>query len=67
MFFMRIRNQRRMRDRRSWAMRPGGWVTEQKTEQKDAYPLDVEVNDRASFAEPQVRAPAPSHTRQRSL
>ncbi|KAG8678102.1 hypothetical protein FRC09_020117 [Ceratobasidium sp. 395] len=37
MFFMRIRNRRRMRDRRSWAMRPGGWVTEQK----DAYPLDV--------------------------
>ncbi|KAG9102550.1 hypothetical protein FRC07_010214 [Ceratobasidium sp. 392] len=63
MFFMRIRNQRRIRNRRSWAMRPGGWVTEQK----EAYPLDVEVNDRAPFAEPQVPAPAPSHTRQRSM
>ncbi|KAG8744613.1 hypothetical protein FRC10_009838 [Ceratobasidium sp. 414] len=36
MFFMRVRNQRRMRNRRSWAVRPGGWISEQKS----AYPLD---------------------------
>jgi len=63
MFFMRVRNQRRMRDRRSWAVRPGGWISEQK----NAYSLDPEIKGHASFTEPQVLAPVPSHTRQRSL
>ncbi|KAG9084339.1 hypothetical protein FRC06_004117 [Ceratobasidium sp. 370] len=63
MFFMRVRNQRRMRDRRSWAMRPGGWVSEQK----NVDPLDPEIKDHTPFTEPQIPAPVPSHTRQRSL
>ncbi|QRV74241.1 hypothetical protein RhiJN_02255 [Ceratobasidium sp. AG-Ba] len=63
MFFMRVRNQRRMRQRRSWTQRHTGWTTEPK----DAYPLDPEINTRASFAEPQVPAPALSHTRERSM
>ncbi|CUA68867.1 hypothetical protein RSOLAG22IIIB_08114 [Rhizoctonia solani] len=67
MFLMRIRAQRRMRNNRSWAMRPGGWVDESK----QAYPMDLETNNsiRESypFPEPQVPAPAPTHTRQRSL
>lgn len=32
MFIMRVRAQRRARNRRSWAMRPGGWVTDQKND-----------------------------------
>ncbi|CAE7138445.1 unnamed protein product [Rhizoctonia solani] len=66
MFLMRIRAQRRMRNKRSWAIRPGGWVDESK----QGYPMDPEVNSGRSsypFPEPQVTAPAPSHTRQRSL
>ncbi|KAG8748816.1 hypothetical protein FRC11_011851 [Ceratobasidium sp. 423] len=66
MFFMRIRAQRRMRNNRSWAMRPGGWVDESK----QGYPMDPEINvgrNSHPFPEPQIPAPAPSHTRQRSL
>ncbi|KAH7335138.1 hypothetical protein B0J17DRAFT_668838 [Rhizoctonia solani] len=66
MFLMRIRAQRRMKNKRSWAMRPGGWVDESK----QSYPMDLEVNSARSshpFTEPQVPVPAPSHTRQRSL
>jgi len=64
MFIMRVRAQRRARSRRSWAMRPGGWVTEQKHD----HTLDPEYNSaQASFPEPEVPAPPPSHTRQRSL
>ncbi|KAG8697629.1 hypothetical protein FRC08_006408 [Ceratobasidium sp. 394] len=58
MFFMRVRNQRRMHNNRSWAVRPGGWISEEK----NAYQPDPE-----SFTQPQIPAPVPSHTRQRSL
>lgn len=37
MFIMRVRAQRKARTRRSWAMRPGGWATEQKNN----YPFDT--------------------------
>ncbi|CAE6428212.1 unnamed protein product [Rhizoctonia solani] len=66
MFFMRIRAQRRRQNKRSWAVRPGGWVDESK----QSYPMDLEVNSARHshpFSEPQVSVPAPSHTRQRSL
>ncbi|KAJ1306948.1 hypothetical protein OPQ81_007928 [Rhizoctonia solani] len=65
MFLMRIRAQRKMRSNRSWAMRPGGWVDESK----QGYPMDLEINSvrNSTFPEPQVPAPVPSHTRQRSV
>ncbi|KAF8715611.1 hypothetical protein RHS02_10005, partial [Rhizoctonia solani] len=66
MFLMRVRAQRRMRNNRSWAIRPGGWVDESK----QSYPIDLEINPNRNsypFSEPQVPVPAPSHTRQRSL
>ncbi|CEL61700.1 hypothetical protein RSOLAG1IB_04450 [Rhizoctonia solani AG-1 IB] len=66
MFLMRVRAQRRMRNNRSWAIRPGGWIDESK----QSYPMDLEINTNRNsnpFSEPQVPHPVPSHTRQRSL
>ncbi|ELU43688.1 hypothetical protein AG1IA_02284 [Rhizoctonia solani AG-1 IA] len=37
MFLMRVRAQRRMRNNRSWAIRPGGWIDESK----QSYPIDL--------------------------
>ncbi|KAB5594802.1 E3 ubiquitin-protein ligase [Ceratobasidium theobromae] len=39
MFAMRVRAQRRARNRRSWAMRPGGWINDSKD--KDSYAFDT--------------------------
>ncbi|CAE6449788.1 unnamed protein product [Rhizoctonia solani] len=67
MFLMRVRAQRRLRNNRSWALRPGGWVDESK----QGYPMDLEtsnsIRNSYPFPKPQVPVPAPSHNRQRSV